>query len=63
MSELDCILCRRDVCAENAALRAAIEQVLSWTTRDTSKLASNPPQNAALYHAQCVLREALEKKP
>jgi hypothetical protein len=48
---------------ENAALRAAAEEVLSWNTGDTSTLLSNPPQNAGLFHAQRILREALEKKP
>jgi hypothetical protein len=48
---------------ENAALRAAAEEVLSWNTGDTSTLLSNPPQNAGLFHAQRVLRAALEKQP
>ena len=49
--------------AENERLRAAAEEVLSWNTGDTSTLLSNPPQNAGLFHAQRVLRAALEKKP
>ena len=40
-------------------LRTACEKVLSWSTKDTTKLLSNPPQNAALFHAQSVLRSAL----
>jgi hypothetical protein len=51
------------LCAENERLRAAAEEVLSWNTGDTSTLLSNPPQNAGLFHAQRVLRAALEKKP
>lgn len=51
------------VLAENERLRAAAEEVLSWNTGDTSTLLSNPPQNAGLFHAQRVLRAALEKKP
>jgi vacuolar-type H+-ATPase subunit I/STV1 len=52
-----------DALAENERLRAAAEEVLSWNTGDTSTLLSNPPQNAGLFRAQCVLRAALEKKP
>jgi len=52
-----------DALAENERLRAAAEEVLSWNTGDTSTLLSNPPQNAGLFHAQRVLRAALEKKP
>jgi len=40
-------------------LRAACEKVLSWSTKDTTKLLSNPPQNAALFNAHSVLRAAL----
>ena len=40
-------------------LRTACEKVLSWSPKDTTKLLSNPPQNAALFHAQSVLRSAL----
>lgn len=47
--------------AENARLRAAAEEVLSWPTKDMAMLLSNPPQNAALFRAQSVLRRALEK--
>lgn len=48
---------------ENTRLRAAAEEVLSWPTKDMAMLLSNPPQNAALFRAQSVLRKALEKKP
>lgn len=46
--------------AEVAALRLAADEVLSWNLNDTSALLSNPPQNAALFHAQRVLRAALD---
>jgi len=46
--------------AEVAALRLAADEVLSWRTADTTVLLSNPPQNAALFHAQRVLRAALD---
>jgi len=36
---------------------------LSWPTKDMAMLLSNPPQNAALFRAQSVLRKALQKKP
>ena len=52
-----------DALAENERLRAAAEEVLSWPTKDMAMLLSNPPQNAALFRAQSVLRKALEKKP
>lgn len=39
--------------AENERLRSAAEEVLSWPTT----------QNAALYHAHRILREALGQKP
>lgn len=45
--------------AEVAALRLAADEVLSWSLNDTTALLSNPPQNAALFHAQRVLREAM----
>lgn len=41
-------------------LRAACEKVLSWSTKDTTNLLSNPPQNAALFNAHSVLRAALD---
>jgi hypothetical protein len=46
--------------AEVAALRLAADEVLSWNLNDTSALLSNPPQNAALFHAQRVLRAACD---
>lgn len=49
--------------AEADVLRAAAEEVLSWPTKDMAMLLSNPPQNAALFRAQSVLRKALENKP
>ncbi len=45
--------------AEVAALRLAADEVLSWSLNDTTALLTNPPQNAALFHAQRVLRKAM----
>ena len=45
--------------AEVKALRLAADEVLSWNLNDTAALLSNPPQNAALFHAQRVLRKAM----
>ena len=45
--------------AENARLRHAAAEVLSWSLNDMTALLTNPPQNAALFHAQRVLREAM----
>lgn len=42
-----------------SVLRLAADEVLSWRTADTTVLLSNPPQNAALFRAQRVLRDAL----
>lgn len=47
---------------ENKRLRAAAEEVLSWPTKDMAMLLSNPPQNAALFRAQSLLRKALGPK-
>jgi hypothetical protein len=46
--------------AEVAALRLAADEVLSWSLNDTTALLTNPPQNAALFHAQRVLRAACD---
>ena len=43
---------------ENSRLRHAAAEVLSWSLNDMTALLSNPPQNAALFHAQRLLREA-----
>lgn len=48
--------------AEHDRLRAAAEEVLSWPTKDMAMLLSNPPQNAALFRAQSVLRKATAPK-
>jgi hypothetical protein len=48
--------------AEVKALRLAADEVLSRRTTDTTVLLSNPPQNAALFHAQRVLRAALDAR-
>ena len=48
-----------DLRAEVKALRLAADEVLSWRTTDTTVLLTNPPQNAALFHAQRVLRKAM----
>jgi hypothetical protein len=45
--------------AENARLRHAALEVLSWSLNDMTALLTNPPQNAALFHAQRLLREAM----
>jgi hypothetical protein len=57
----------KEIEAENAALRAevtalrlAADEVLSWSLNDTTALLTNPPQNAALFHAQRVLRAACD---
>lgn len=44
---------------ENARLRHAALEVLSWSLKDMTALLTNPPQNAALFHAQRVLRKAM----
>ena len=52
-----------DLRAEVTALRRAADEVLSWSLNDTTALwLSNPPQNAALFHAQRVLRAALDTR-
>jgi hypothetical protein len=48
-----------DAEAENSRLRHAAAEVLSWSLNDMTALLTNPPQNAALFHAQRVLREAM----
>lgn len=45
--------------AENSRLRHAAAEVLAWRLTDTTALLTNPPQNAALFHAQRLLREAM----
>lgn len=45
--------------AENSRLRHAALEVLSWSLNDMTALLTNPPQNAALFHAQRVLRKAM----
>ena len=45
--------------AENSRLRHAAAEVLAWSLTDTTALLTNPPQNAALFHAQRLLREAM----
>jgi len=45
--------------AENSRLRRAAAEVLAWRLTDTTALLTNPPQNAALFHAQRLLREAM----
>lgn len=44
---------------ENSRLRHAALEVLSWSLNDMTALLTNPPQNAALFHAQRVLRKAM----
>ena len=42
-------------------LKTAALEILSWNVNDTSVLLTSPPKNAGLFHAQRVLREAMEK--
>lgn len=44
---------------ENSRLRHAALEVLAWSLNDMTALLTNPPQNAALFHAQRLLREAM----
>ncbi len=60
---IDTVLARlADARAEVTALRLAADEVLSWNLNDTTALLSNPPQNAALFHAQRVLRAARDAR-
>ena len=45
--------------AENSRLRHAALEVLAWSLNDMTALLTNPPQNAALFRAQRLLREAM----
>jgi hypothetical protein len=55
-----CLASERDAAlAENSRLRHAALEVLSWSLNDMTALLTNPPQNAALFHAQRVLRKAM----
>ncbi len=59
-----CLASERDAAlAENSRLRHAALEVLSWSLNDMTALLTNPPQNAALFHAQRLLREAMGDKP
>jgi hypothetical protein len=45
--------------AESSRLRHAALEVLAWSLNDMTALLTNPPQNAALFHTQRLLREAM----